>query len=195
MNYPLTLTFKIVALAPQITVTNAAGENVCYVKQKLFKFKEAVEIFTDNTKSEKLCDIKADKIIDFSAKYSFSDLNGQVFGAVRRKGMRSIWKAHYEIVDHETPEFEIREENGWVKVLDSLLGELPIIGAFTGYFLNPSYLITRLSDGQEMVRIKKQPAFWEGKFVLDQLSPIDEGDQMRIMLSVLMMTLLERSRG
>ena len=195
MNYPLTLTFKIVALSPQLTVTNSSGETVCFVKQKLFKFKEAVEIFTDSTRTEKLCDIKADRIIDFSAKYNFIDQNGGDFGSVRRKGMRSIFKAHYEILDHETPEYEIHEESAWVKVMDSVLGEIPLLGMFTGYFFHPSYLITRIADGQEIVRIKKQPAFWEGRFVLEQLSPIDDGDQLRIMLSTLMMTLLERRRG
>ncbi len=195
MNYPLELSFKIVALAPQLKVTDAAGEPVCYVKQKMFKLKEAVEVFTDDTRAEKLCEIKADRIIDFSAKYTFFTNNDEAFGAIRRKGMRSIWKAHYEILDHETPELEIREENGWVKVMDSFFGELPIIGAFAGYFFNPTYLIKRIDTGEVMVRVKKQPAFWEGKFILEQVGNIDDGDQMRVMLSTLMMVLLERSRG
>ncbi|MDF1824661.1 MAG: hypothetical protein P1U68_08460 [Verrucomicrobiales bacterium] len=195
MNYPLELSFKIVALAPQLKVTDAAGETVCYVKQKMFKLKEAVEVFTDETRTEKLCEIKADRIIDFSAKYTFFTTNDEAFGAIRRKGMRSIWKAHYEILDHETPELEIREENGWVKVMDSFFGELPIIGAFAGYFFNPTYLIKCIDTGEVMVRVKKQPAFWEGKFVLEQLGSIDDGDQLRVMLSTLMMVLLERSRG
>ncbi|MDF1658973.1 MAG: hypothetical protein P1U58_15255 [Verrucomicrobiales bacterium] len=195
MNYPLELTFKIVAFAPQLKVTDASGATVCYVRQKLFKFKEAVEVFTDETRTEKKCEIKADRIIDFSAMYTFSTLGGEAFGAIRRKGMRSIWRAHYEILDHETPEYEIREENGWVKVMDSFFGELPIIGAFAGYFFNPTYLITRIDTGEVVVRIKKQPAFWEGKFILEQIGNIDDGDQLRIMLSTLMMVLLERSRG
>lgn len=195
MNYPLELTFKIVAFAPQLKVTDASGATVCYVRQKLFKLKEAVEVFTDETRTEKKCEIKADRIIDFSAMYTFSTLEGEAFGAIRRKGMRSIWRAHYEILDHETPEYEIREENGWVKVMDSFFGELPIIGAFAGYFFNPTYLITRIDTGEVVVRIKKQPAFWEGKFILEQIGNIDDGDQLRIMLSTLMMVLLERSRG
>ena len=176
-------------------VSDSTGSPVCYVKQKLFKFKEAVEIFTDDTRTEKLCEIKADRVIDFSAKYTFYSNTGEAFGAVRRKGMRSIWKAHYEILDHETPEYEIQEENGWVKVMDSFFSEIPLVGAFAGYLFNPSYLVTRIDTGEEIVRIKKQPAFWEGKFHLEQLGNIDDGDQLRIMLSTLMMILLERSRG
>jgi uncharacterized protein YxjI len=195
MNYPLQLSFKLVALAPQLKVTDASGATVCFVRQKMFKLKESVEVFSDETRTDKLCEIRADRIIDFSAKYTFYDRNGEPFGAVRRKGMRSIWRARYEILDHETPEMEIQEESGWVKVMDSIFGELPIIGMFSGYLFHPSYLISRIDNGNQMVRVTKQPAFWEGRFLIEQLGDIDAGDQLRVMLSTLMMILLERSRG
>jgi hypothetical protein len=195
MNYPLQLSFKIVAFAPQLKVTDASGATVCFVRQKMFKLKEAVEVFTDESRSEKLCDIRADRIIDFSARYTFYDLGGNPFGAVRRKGMRSLWRARYEILDHENPEMEIQEESGSVKLMDGIFGELPIIGLFSGYLFHPAYLISRIDNGAPMVRVKKQPAFWEGRFDLEQTGAIDDGDQLRVMLSTLMMVLLERRRG
>lgn len=195
MNYPLQLSFKIVAFAPQLKVTDASGATVCFVRQKMFKLREAVEVFTDESRSEKLCEIKADRVIDFSARYTFYDLGGNPFGAVRRKGMRSLWRARYEILDHENPEMEIQEESGWVKLMDGIFGELPIIGLFSGYLFHPAYLISRLDTGAPMVRVKKQPAFWEGRFLLEQTGAIDDGDQLRVMLSTLMMILLERRRG
>lgn len=195
MKFPLQLTFKIVALAPQLKVTDADGAVVCYVRQKMFKLKERVEVFSDEGRTHKLCDIAADRVIDFSAKYVFEEPGAAAFGAVRRKGMRSIWKARYEILDQETPEMEINEENGWVKVMDSLVSEIPLIGAFAGYFFNPSYLVTRIDNGQELVRISKQPAFWEGRFTLEKLSEFDDRDELRVVLSTLMMVLLERRRG
>lgn len=195
MNYPLQLSFKVVAFAPQLKVTDASGATVCFVRQKLFKLKEAVEIFTDETRREKMCDIRADRMIDFSARYTFYDRGGKAFGAVRRKGIRSLWRARYEILDHETPEMAIHEESGWVKVMDGIFGEIPVLGVFSGYFFHPSYLISRLDNGAPIVRVKKQPAFWEGRFTLEQIGQIDEGDQLRVMLSTLMMVLLERRRG
>ncbi|MEM6916120.1 MAG: hypothetical protein AAF491_06085, partial [Verrucomicrobiota bacterium] len=171
MQYPLTLTFKIVALAPQLKVTSVTGATVCYVRQKMFKLKEAVDVFTDEKRTEKMCEIRADRIIDFSAKYTFFTNEEKAFGAIRRKGMRSLWRAHYEILDHETPEYEIREENGWIKVMDSIIGEIPILGNFAGYFFNPTYLVKRIATGETIVRVTKQPAFWEGRFTLQQLDP------------------------
>lgn len=195
MQFPLTLTFKIVALAPQLTVTDATGAEICYVRQKLFKLKEAIEVFTDSTRTEKLCDIKADRIIDFSAKYTFYDHGGRPFGAIKRQGMRSLWRSRYEIHDHETPEMQIHEENAWTKVMDGIFGELPLIGMFSGYLFHPTYLVTRLADTVPQVRIAKKPAFFEGRFVLEALAPIEEGDQLRIVLATILMVLLERSRG
>ena len=195
MNFPLHLSFKVIALAPQITVTDANNQNICYVRQKMMRLKEAVEVFTDKKKGEKICEIKANKILDISATYNFYDNAGNQFGAVRRKGLKSLWKAHYEILDHEDPEMLIREEKPWVKVIDGLIGEIPIIGLISGFIFHPSYLITRQDNGEEMMRVKKQSAFFESKFVIEKLGNFDEGDQMRMIISTLMMVLLERSRG
>ena len=89
---------------------------------------------------------------------------------------------------------QIREENGWIKVIDSVVGELPVIGMFTGYFFNPSYIVSRM-DNVQVARLKKQPAFFEGKFRLEPLGQISETEEARVLLSVLSMTLLERARG
>ena len=68
LQYPLTLSFKILALASQATMTDAAGRTVLYTKQKLLKFREHVEIFTDSSRTTRLADIRANKVIDWSAR-------------------------------------------------------------------------------------------------------------------------------
>ncbi len=194
MNYPLSLRFKLFALASQIFVDDATGNPVCYVKQKMFKLKEAVTVFTNSEKQNVLCEIKADRIIDFSACYRFTDSSGEEFGAVRRKGMRSIWKAHYEVLDGDQHVLTIREENGWVKVVDALFGEIPILGIFSGYFFNPTYLASTLDD-QPVMRLSKKPAMLEGKFEVTKLGELDEVDELRTVMAMMMMTLLERRKG
>lgn len=37
LNYPLTMSFKIVAINPQVTVTDAIRQTVAYVKQRAFR--------------------------------------------------------------------------------------------------------------------------------------------------------------
>src|SRR5690606_15881980 len=140
MHFPLTLTFKVLALAQQATVTDAAGRTICYVKQKLFKLREHVEVFADASMARPLVDIRADRVLDFSARYAFTSPQGTVLGAVRRQGGRSIWRAHYEVEDEAGALiYEVQEENPWTKLADSFLGEIPVLGFLTGYLFHPAY--------------------------------------------------------
>jgi uncharacterized protein YxjI len=195
MNYPLSLSFKLLALASQIYLRDADGNLIGYVKQKLFKLKEDINVFADEGQTQHLFNIKADKILDFSANYRFTGNQGNAIGAIRRKGMRSIWKANYEISDPAGNHvLNINEENGWVKVGDALFGELPIIGMFAGYVFHPTYLVSR-PDGTPVARLSKEPAFFQGQFKLEPLAQLGGDEETRVVLSVLMMTLLERARG
>lgn len=195
MNYPLTFSFKKLALTNQIYVREANGNLLGYVKQKMFKIKEDINIFADEAQTQLRFNIKADRIIDFSAKYNFTDASGRALGAIKRQGMRSIWRANYEILNAGGGQIlKIHEENGWVKVIDSLLGELPLVGMFTGYMFNPTYLVERL-DGTAIARLKKQPAFLEGKFELEALAQMTQEEETLAILGSLTMTLLERDRG
>lgn len=195
MNYPIDLTFKLLALASQIYIRDANGQLIGYVKQKLLKLKEDINVFADEGQTQHLFNIKADRILDFSANYRFTSASGQPIGSIRRRGMRSIFKANYEISDAAGNQvMAIHEENAWVKVGNALIGELPIVGMFTGYFLNPAYIVSKV-DGTPVARLAKQPAFFEGKFQLTPTGTLAPEDETRVMLSVLTMTLLERGRG
>ena len=194
MDYPLQLSFKLVALAPQIYVRDAAGQLRMYVKQKMFKLKEQVTVFADEAQTVPLYHINADRVIDFNARYNFSAPDGRALGSVRRRGGRSLWRANYEIMRGEEVVLSIREANPWAKVGDALLGEIPVLGMFAGYFFHPAYTVTR-ADGGEVLRATKQPAMWEGRYTVDKHAPLSPEDEGLAVLSILMMLLLERRRG
>jgi hypothetical protein len=196
MNFPLSFRFKLLALSPQIYIQDANGQSVCYVKQKLFRLREKVEVFSDDTQQNLISTISADRIIDWSARYTFRDAAGNELGAVGRRGMRSLWSAHYDIFSpgSTTPAFSIREENPMAKLFDTFLSEIPIVGMLTGYFFHPRFLTSR-ADGTPIMRLTKQSAFFEGKFQMDQITPVSQGEETAIILAYLMMNLLERSRG
>jgi uncharacterized protein YxjI len=194
LAYPLTLSFKIVALAPQLSVKDANGNLVAYVKQKLFKLKEAVTVFADERQTQSLFTLNADRILDFSARYNFATAQGSSIGSVKRRGMKSIWSAHYDIMDGDNVVMSIKEANPWIKVLDYFFSDLPIIGMFSGYLFHPVYLVSR-EDGTVVMRLEKQPAFFEGKFSLEKQAQMSEVEEQRVLLSLVMMLLLERSRG
>lgn len=195
MNYPLQLSFKILAIAQQVSMTDASGAQIAYVKQKAFKLKEDVQVFADKEQTRLLFTIKADRILDFNARYQLSDAQGNPLGSVKRQGMKSLWKTHYDVMDqNDMVVLSIKEENAWVKVWDAVLGEIPVIGMFTGYLFHPAFLITR-PDESVILRLVKKPAFFEGKFELEKKGEPTPDEETRALLGMLMMLLLERSRG
>ena len=195
LNFPINFTFKISTLANDFTAVDAAGHTIAYVRQKMFKLKEDIRIYSDDTKTEEIFQIKADRWLDFSAAYAITDAAGNSIGKIARKGWASLWKAHYELIDqNDELQYNIREENAWIKVMDGMLGEIPILGMFTGYLFNPSYIVMNLQD-EPIARLKKKPSFFGRKFEVTALTQFDADDDRRIVLGLMMMVLLERRRG
>lgn len=195
LQFPLQFTFKISTFANDFTVKDANGTTVSYIKQKMFKFIEDISVYNNDSKSELYYNIKADRWLDFSAAYNMTNQMGAFIGKVVRKGWASIWKARYEIYDeNEQQDLLIQEENPWVKVIDALLIEVPLLGIVSGYIFNPSYIVTR-PDGTIVARLKKEPSFWGRKFTVSKLNEFEKGEEERLVLGLMMMILLERRRG
>lgn len=193
--YPYDFTFKITTFHNDFTVKDATGNTKAYVKQKLFKLKEHVKVFTDESEKEISYEIKADKWLDFNTAYSFLKPDGTSIGRIVRKGWKSIWKAHYELFDErDQQDLIIHEKNPWTKVFDSLLGELPIVSIFTGYFFNPSYTVKR-PDGTEVCVFSKRKSFFGRRFKLEKMAEFEPGEEQRVLLGIMMMIMLERRRG
>ena len=195
LNFPLSLTFKIGTFANDFVAKDASDTTISYVKQKMFKFIEDVSVFTDESQSTILYKINANKWIDFSATYLFTDSNGNDIGRIARKGWASIWKTRYEIYDEkQNQDLLIQEENAWIKVFDAIFAQIPVLGILTGYVFNPSYAVSR-PDGTIVAQLKKEPSFFGRKFKVNKLAEFEIGEEERIVLSLMMMILLERRKG
>ena len=72
-------------------IYDANNNVVGYCKQKAFKLKEDIRIFTDESMSTELIRIAARSIIDFSSTYDIINPDGSVAGSMRRKGMSSTF--------------------------------------------------------------------------------------------------------
>jgi hypothetical protein len=104
-------------------------------------------------------------------------------------------KSSYDIYDeNQKQDFSVNEENPLVKVFDGLFGDIPILGMFTGYFFNPTYLVTR-PDGTAIARLSKEKSFFGRRFSVDKLAEFESGEENRLLLGLMMMILLERQRG
>ncbi len=195
LAYPLTFTFRTLALAPQFTVTDKDGQEVAFIKQKLFKLKEAVKVFHDSSQTSVMYHINADRWLDWSASYTFTLPDGSTEGRVARQGARSLWKAHYDVIDARgVPQFTIRERSVTTRMLDNFLGEVSVLGLFTGYLFNPTYDVRRI-DGELVAEFRKMPSGLGRRFMLRQMAPMASDDEPEVILSLMMMVLLERTRG
>lgn len=195
LQFPLQLTFRITTLSNDFVAQDAQGNTVAYVRQKMLKLKEEVQVFSNESRSELRYVIKADRWLDFTATYTFTDSRGYELGKIARKGWASLWKAHYEILDERhLPDLLVREENPWAKVFDSMLGEIPVLGMLTGYLFHPAYIVTR-PDGTTVARLTKEPSFFGRRFTIHKLAEFETGEEQRILLGLMMLILLERDRG
>ena len=193
--YPYNFTFRIGTIHNDFIAKDATGNTKAFVKQKLFKFKEHVEVFSDESRSERLYEIRADKWLDFNTTYTITGTNDRHMGRLARKGWRSLWKASYELYDEkDQQDLVIQEKNAWVKVADSVTSEIPLVGIFTGYIFNPSYTVKR-PDGTLVATFTKKPSFFGRNFQLVQDAPFENSEELRIQLGLMMMALLERRKG
>ncbi|MGB3681095.1 MAG: hypothetical protein WA990_01275 [Rubrobacteraceae bacterium] len=194
LNYPLEIRFKIATIGTRVSVTDATGQLVSYVRKKKFRFKEDVGVYADENQRKSLFRIKADRVLDFGASYSVVDSNGKPLGSVRREGMRSMWKSSYVLTDaggHTTG--ILHEENPWIKVADSLMESMPFGDALGGLFFNPAY-IAELGD-RRVLKLKKERSVFESKFTVEKLDDFSEEEEELLLASLIMMVLLERDRG
>ena len=194
LSYPLDLSFKIATIGTRIKVKDATGRRVAYVRKKKFKLKEEVGVYTDEDQSRLLFRMKADRMIDFSARYAISSPDGHPIGAVGRRGMKSLWSSTYVLDDaYGTEAGSIREENPWTKVLDGVMESLPLGDALGGLFFNPAYLAELY--GKDVLRIQKQPSVLESSFRIDKLADFSHEEEDLLLAGLIMMVLLERDRG
>jgi uncharacterized protein YxjI len=104
---------QVLALTGKFRLYNPSGQLVLYSQQKMFRLKEDIRAYADESLSQELLYIQARQIIDFSAAYDVVDsLNQEKVGVLRRKGWRSLLRDEWEVLDaHEQPLGVMQEDN------------------------------------------------------------------------------------
>lgn len=192
----LDISMKMIALAPQFYLYDVNGNQVGFIKQKLLKLKESIQVFKDDSKTEITHTIKADSILDLSAGYAISNQSG-VIGKTQRLGMKSLWRTEFHVYDkdnHHTHTIQLA--NPIVQFVEGLIGLIPIVGdilnIISGYFLNPTYHILNADDTVVAV-MKKRPALFEGKYEVRSEYELDDDTQELLALSLLTLIIIQRA--
>jgi len=189
LNYPLTLSFKLLALNPQVKVADAAGQTVLYVKEKAFSLKVNINVYADEAQQQQLYHIQADKVLGMNIPFSITTPVGVLVGKVQRPTMTSMWKATYQISDATGQEIGVlHEDNPWLKLLDSALSDIP----FIHMFINPGYLVEL--RGQPALYLKKQPSMMDRSFRLEKRAELAAADERLLLAATLLAMMMERMR-
>ncbi|NLD47326.1 MAG: hypothetical protein GX660_09020 [Clostridiaceae bacterium] len=91
------------------------GNVVLFASMKAFKLKEDIRLFSGEDMAEELIVIKARNVIDFSATYDiFDSKTNERVGALKRKGLKSILKDEWIVIDEHENEIGIISEDNAV---------------------------------------------------------------------------------
>ncbi|MBI5440614.1 MAG: hypothetical protein HY900_05300 [Deltaproteobacteria bacterium] len=107
-------------------IYDGQGQLVLYSKLKAFKLKEDLRLFTGEDMREELLAIHARKVLDISTTYDVTDsVTGQRVGALQRKGLRSLLRDEWLLLDVDDREIgRVREDSMALALLRRILTNL-----------------------------------------------------------------------
>src|SRR5574342_613083 len=95
-----TLRRQVFALTGKFRFYDPADNLLMFSEQSMFRLREDIRVYSDESKQAEVLTIKARQIIDFSAAYDVIDsATGQKAGVLRRKGIRSLLRDEWEVLD------------------------------------------------------------------------------------------------
>lgn len=110
----------------KINIFDKDERPILFSKMKAFKLKEDIRIYGDESMQVELITIQARSVIDFSSTFDVVDVeSGQKIGALRRKGVKSIFKDEWAILSPNDSEIGlVKEDNALLALLRRFLTNL-----------------------------------------------------------------------
>lgn len=93
-------------------VYDPEGNVVFYSSLKAFKLKEEIRLYTGEDMQQEVMNIQARHVIDIAATYDvFDSLTGVKVGALKRKGLKSIFKDEWIFMDASDQQIGLVKED------------------------------------------------------------------------------------
>jgi hypothetical protein len=111
-----------------------------YARQKAFKLREDFRVYSDETMQTEMLTILTPQILDISATYGVRDATtGEVVGALKRKGLKSIFKDEWVFLGPQGQEI-------------GRLKERSVMGALMSRWIKliPQHYVVVTPDGREV---------------------------------------------
>jgi len=142
------------------TLSSLDGIVLAASEQKAFKLKEDIRVHEGSAAGVEILNIKADRVIDFSACYQVTDSNtGEHIGSLRRKGWSSIFRDAWEILDAQgIIRGRVTEDNPWKAAVRRFI-------EYAAFFLPQTFHIE--VEGQVVGTMKQNFNPFVQKFAVD----------------------------
>jgi hypothetical protein len=111
----------------EFRVLDANGNQVLFSRQKAFKLREDIRVWTGDDMQTEMLWIQARKIIDFAAAYDVIDsTTGQKVGALKRKGLKSIVRDEWILMDASDTEIgKFQEDSVAMAIIRRFINIIP----------------------------------------------------------------------
>lgn len=107
------------------------GARIGFVEQKRFAFREAMTVWTDESRAETLFTVKAEKVLDVHGRFVVRDAAGEELGYCKKSFAASLLRSTWEVYDARGGLlFTAKEKHQWVAVLRRVLQFVPAVGEF-----------------------------------------------------------------
>lgn len=133
-------------LGAQFHICNAEGKLVGFSKQKAFKLKEDIRVYTDETATQERMVIKARTALDISTAYDVvQSSKNKRLGMLKRHGLKSMLRDEWTVFD------ENEEEVG------KIVEDSAILAMFRRFIANiiPQTFHLKDQDGNQLAELKQ----------------------------------------
>ena len=102
----------VFAIGGAFRVLSLENKLLLYSRQKIFKLKEDIRVYNDLEMHDEVLFLNARQILDFSGAFDVIDSKtNEKIGALRRKGIRSMIRDKWEVLDENDNLFAYIEED------------------------------------------------------------------------------------
>lgn len=163
---------------------DSPGQVFCFVRQKMFKFKEDVRFFTDDSMRTEVMRIKARQRFDPQATYDVTTPDGTVVGRFQKVFGRSLFRSTYRLFDATGEEVALAtEQNRTVAFFRRLVGFIPYIEQVANWLPIPYHFVFLRGD-EVLGHHRRQPWKLRDTYTIDLTADRERTLDRRLILAL-----------
>lgn len=135
------------------------GSLKAFVEQKRVALKEKISFYSDESKSQLLFTLRAEKVLDVHGRYMVEDQSGRPIGNFKKEFAKSLINSTWSILDDSgQPKIQVSESNQALAIFRRFGGYIPIVGGILDLllvFFRYHFTFTDISTNEEIGRYRK----------------------------------------